>query len=554
MTEWASLAVAWLLAYLVHSSLLLAVVWGVERFGRIRSGALLTGLWRGAFFGAIVTASLQTVLTTSPLQGRLQIAAAVPAQSIPMQSVAADRPLPKPGTVVSSPNTAGQTIAGAAPTLHAAVNLAQASPAQPFVFVGLASWFGRNWLWFVVASWFTIALTLLARVGFGARDARRELVGRRRLHEGFAFDTLAELSREAGARRAPRLSSSSSHAGPVSLPNGEIVLPMWTLQQLAPNQLRALLAHELAHCRRCDPQWRLAATLIRALLFFQPLNWLARAQLSAGAELACDDWAAAHTGDRRALAECLVECASRLCSSHSSAFASAMAAPGSEFTRRVTRLTHGIRSFNGEIGMKTRITIIVALAVAAFLAPGFLISPSFAASSAPTSASTGSAVASAQAQAERAAQQATEAEARTDLQKAQKELAAQRAQLGAERHAMQKTAETMRKQAEAMGKQAEKRAQAEQDRTAEAARARREAQQDARAWKNANQASIQRQKTQAKLASEQARLEAQAEAMRKAAESMREQAAAMRGEAAAMRKQARAMRERAESMRSRSGP
>ncbi len=556
MTEWASLAVGWLLVYLVHSSLLLATVWGVERFGRIRSGALLTGLWRAAFFGAIVTASLQTVLATSPLQGRLQLAAAVPAQPIPMQSIAAGRSLPKPGPVGSSPNIAEQTIAGAAPTLHAAVNRAQASPAKPSVLVALASWSGRHWLWFVVATWFAVALMLFARVGFGVRAARRELVGRRRLHDGSAFDTLAELSRQAGSRHAPRLSSSSSLMGPVSLPNGEIVLPLWTLERLAPNQLRVLLAQELAHCRRHDPQWRFAETLTRAFLFFQPLNWLARTRLCAGAELASDDWAAAHTGDRRALAECLVECAARLHSSRLPDFASAMAAPRSQLAHRIARLTGGMRPFHGEIGMKTRIAIIVVLAVAAFLAPGFLIAPSFAKSSVPPPSSVAPALASAQARAARQAQAAREqakaaaqqvvaaekqaARARIDLQKAQSQ-AERRAMRKAEvaRH-KEKAALTQRQVAREAQKRAEQQAEvaarqteAEREgveRKAEAAAHQAEA---ARKRAEAAEARSGLRKAQAEMAAQQAQLKAEQRAMQEAAEAMRKETEAMRKEAKA---------------------
>ncbi len=253
-------------------------------------------------------------------------------------------------------------------------------PTGPFL-AASATWLGQHWPLALTAVWLAIALALLARLGVCALAARRELAGRIRLRDGGAFDMLFALCRDAGRCGMPRLSVSDSLTGPVSLPNGEICLPSWALDRLAPAPLRAMLAHELAHCRRRDPQWQLAATVTDALLFMQPLNRTARGRVVASAELACDDWAATQTGNRRALAECLAECATRLHASRLPAFASAMAAPGSALTRRVGRLLSGIQSFNGEIPMKTRITILAALLALAFTAPGFLIAPSLAASS-----------------------------------------------------------------------------------------------------------------------------------------------------------------------------
>ncbi|MCC7176802.1 MAG: TonB family protein [Acidobacteria bacterium] len=52
---------------------------------------------------------------------------------------------------------------------------------------------------------------------------------------------------------------------------------------------RIVLAHELAHVRRGDWLAQVAADLLRALFWFNPLPWIASARLRRESELACDD-------------------------------------------------------------------------------------------------------------------------------------------------------------------------------------------------------------------------------------------------------------------------
>ena len=52
---------------------------------------------------------------------------------------------------------------------------------------------------------------------------------------------------------------------------------------------RIVLAHELAHVRRGDWLAQVAADVLRALFWFNPLAWIASARLRRESELACDD-------------------------------------------------------------------------------------------------------------------------------------------------------------------------------------------------------------------------------------------------------------------------
>jgi TonB family protein len=54
-------------------------------------------------------------------------------------------------------------------------------------------------------------------------------------------------------------------------------------------RLRIVISHELAHVRRGDWSTQLAAELLRAAFWFNPLVWIACRRLRAESELACDD-------------------------------------------------------------------------------------------------------------------------------------------------------------------------------------------------------------------------------------------------------------------------
>ena len=54
-------------------------------------------------------------------------------------------------------------------------------------------------------------------------------------------------------------------------------------------RLNIVLMHELAHVKRRDALWDVAAQIVCALMWFNPLVWKARSLLQREAELSCDD-------------------------------------------------------------------------------------------------------------------------------------------------------------------------------------------------------------------------------------------------------------------------
>jgi beta-lactamase regulating signal transducer with metallopeptidase domain len=139
--------------------------------------------------------------------------------------------------------------------------------------------------------------------------AIRALGRRQAVTDTVLLGMLADLRRHAGFRRPVRLTVASGLASPVALGGNEIVLPPVALAELGAAEQRSLLAHELAHLARRDPQWLAFGCLVERVFFFQPLNRIARHRLQEAAEYLCDDWAVRRTGSGDSLATCLVKVA-----------------------------------------------------------------------------------------------------------------------------------------------------------------------------------------------------------------------------------------------------
>ena len=88
-----------------------------------------------------------------------------------------------------------------------------------------------------------------------------------------------------------------------------ILLPVTALTGLDEDQLRAVIAHELAHIRRWDFQVNLFQILVETLLFYHPAVWWLNRRIRAERELCCDEIAVAITGNRLVYAQALASMA-----------------------------------------------------------------------------------------------------------------------------------------------------------------------------------------------------------------------------------------------------
>jgi beta-lactamase regulating signal transducer with metallopeptidase domain len=143
--------------------------------------------------------------------------------------------------------------------------------------------------------WLTIAHSR-SLVALGDRtDLRDTPIGRR----------LRALLARARVERHVELTCSDTISSPVALVGDEVCLPRRALLELPPNAQDGMLAHEVAHVVRRDPQWLVAARVIEVVLFMQPLNRLARRRMQEVAEFLCDDWAVSRLGTPLTRAKCL---------------------------------------------------------------------------------------------------------------------------------------------------------------------------------------------------------------------------------------------------------
>ena len=84
-----------------------------------------------------------------------------------------------------------------------------------------------------------------------------------------------------------------------------VLVPVAMLANLTPEQLEAILAHELAHVRRYDYLINILQVGIETLLFYHPAVWWMSRQIRLEREQCCDESAVALCGDRCKYAESL---------------------------------------------------------------------------------------------------------------------------------------------------------------------------------------------------------------------------------------------------------
>jgi bla regulator protein blaR1 len=121
--------------------------------------------------------------------------------------------------------------------------------------------------------------------------------------------TVCSLARRLGIARAVRLLESAAVPVPAVIGwlRPVILVPASALAGLSPQQLEAVLAHELAHVRRHDYLINLLQAAVETLLFYHPAVWWVSSQVRRERESCCDDLAVAICGDRLGYARALAD-------------------------------------------------------------------------------------------------------------------------------------------------------------------------------------------------------------------------------------------------------
>jgi beta-lactamase regulating signal transducer with metallopeptidase domain len=263
--------VAWLLTYVIHSTILVGGALLLCRGLGDRHLAAQETVLRCALVGGVITACLQTGLGIVPVGGAFGV---VP-------------PL--------HPNAPGEVAVAADIRASSTLNDAMAS---------LPSSSSSSWPQVVGVLWILGACAGLIGIGRSMYDLRRLLRTRRLV----PIDHLVQrLASAVGVRQSVRISTSKAIAVPFAtgVRRPEVCCPE-RIADLATEHRTALLAHELAHVARHDPLWQLVYRVTEAVLCAQPLNRLAHRRLKEVAEHLTDERAVASTGNRLGLARCLV--------------------------------------------------------------------------------------------------------------------------------------------------------------------------------------------------------------------------------------------------------
>jgi beta-lactamase regulating signal transducer with metallopeptidase domain len=159
--------------------------------------------------------------------------------------------------------------------------------------------------YFVGVALMTLRLTVALRGGRRLRQSAVPVEDER---------VLAMIERQIG-RMGVKFAPAVAFCERISIPivvgivKPAILLPAALASALAPDQLEALFAHELAHVRRFDLLVNLFQRLAEAVLFFHPAVWFVSRRISMEREIAADDMVLAAGWQRVNYADALLRMA-----------------------------------------------------------------------------------------------------------------------------------------------------------------------------------------------------------------------------------------------------
>lgn len=147
------------------------------------------------------------------------------------------------------------------------------------------------------------------------------------------------LREKLGVYKLVRVFESAAVESPIAIGwlKPVVLLPACAITGLSPDQLRTLLAHELAHIRRHDYLVNLLQSIAETALFFHPAVWWISARIRDEREHCCDDIAIEACGHELEYAEALAALAEQR--HHTAQFA--LSATGGSLFGRIQRILAG---------------------------------------------------------------------------------------------------------------------------------------------------------------------------------------------------------------------
>jgi bla regulator protein blaR1 len=153
----------------------------------------------------------------------------------------------------------------------------------------------------LMLAWGAVAATLLGVLMLGSLRVRCWVRQARPVEHPGLLAQLEECRKQLGIRRPVALKNSESCVTPlvVGIRRPVILLPEAVLYRLEPDEVKAVLVHELNHIARHDALINLLQGLLTIVYFFHPLVWWANRRIRELREDACDELTVAALGGRR---------------------------------------------------------------------------------------------------------------------------------------------------------------------------------------------------------------------------------------------------------------
>jgi TonB family protein len=251
--------------------------------------ALLQFVWQGALAAASLWVAL-VVLRSRSANARYVVSGATLA-------VLAAAPFVSAALAYRRPMPAHQAPAIAAAVAREAVLRVAALPSTDWMALAqawiLPLWACGVFIFSLRLLWSYREVSALRRSGAPAEDS--------------VIETVSRLAAKLGVERPVHVMLSPLAGSPsvVGWMRPVILLPVGTLFGLTPEQLEAVIAHELAHIRRYDYLVNVVQMLVETLFFYHPAVWWISRRIRIERELCCDDIAVASCGDAVSYARAL---------------------------------------------------------------------------------------------------------------------------------------------------------------------------------------------------------------------------------------------------------
>lgn len=156
--------------------------------------------------------------------------------------------------------------------------------------------------------WIVGALAMSLRLGFAAVWIQRLRASAAPWEDSEWQERFRNWKEELGIHQAARLCESALAGTPAVIGHFKplVLLPAAILTRLSPDQLEAVILHELMHIRRNDYLVNLLQTACETVFFFNPAVWWISRSIRVEREHCCDELAAARHGSRLDYAKALL--------------------------------------------------------------------------------------------------------------------------------------------------------------------------------------------------------------------------------------------------------